>query len=193
MDMSKLPKFSQTPAPVEQPGEATVPVAAKKVDAVAPAIASGGDIWFNVIVGIIFLLMGRTFGSYVFAAVTHQPYHTHIEWREGDPRAGQEVAYPDLEGNPMLNDSAMFFFGLAVLADAGISVMLSRPSRLARPMLYLGLALTIGATGYNLYVAGVLQKNGVLPLISLLAVALGGYIAFGQWQLLKLLNASRQS
>jgi hypothetical protein len=190
MDMSKLPKFSQTPPPPgELPPEERATTSGVRVEP-SPPVASGGDIWFNVIVGIIFLLMGRSFGSYLLSTVTHQPYHTGMVWPDGDARAGLEVAYPELEGNPMMNDSAMFVFGLAVLMDAGISVMLARQSGLARPLICLGLALTVGATAYNLYVAAVLQKNGVLPLISLLAVAVGGYIAFQQWNIFKLLTGS---
>ena len=148
---------------------------------------SGGEIWFNVVVGIIFMLLGRGFGGYAIAKITHQPHHTGQEWREG-PKAGQEVDYPDLEGNVFASESAMFLFGLAVAIDAGLRVLIYRGTSMSRPLAYLALGIIVAATLYNLYVVGVLLKGNITPFISLMAVALGGYVAFQQWATIKILN-----
>ena len=37
--------------------------------------------------------------------------HTNVNWLSG-PKAGQEVAYRELEGFVFYNESAMFLFGL---------------------------------------------------------------------------------
>lgn len=206
VDISKLPKLSQTPETKDEqpPAEAATPESPREelpppgVRRAVPAEprgggydaydSSGGEIWFNVIVGVIFLLLGGTYFSYTVATLTHQPYHTKTTWQTG-PKAGQEVTYPELQGNPMLSDSAMFFFGLAVLADAVLRFVLARRSGV-KAVVIVAFALTAGATAYNLYVVALLQKAGVLPLLSLLAVAFGGYMAFQQWGTLKAIQAA---
>ncbi len=201
VDISKLPKLSKAPAdqaeaepavadpPPQQPSGAGTPPPSRRptpdyrqatddIDAL-PAV-----MWFNVIVGIIFLLMGQRFGGYALAKLSHQPYHTKVNWMAG-PKAGQEVEYFELEGKPALDESAKFLFGLAVLADTALCFAIFRRSRLRVILVGTAFAITALATGYNLYVAGVLQSMGVLPLISLLAVAFGGYMAFQQWTIIK--------
>ena len=44
--------------------------------------------------------------------------------------------------------------------------------------------ITVAAVLFNLYVVGTLMGT-MLPLLSLLAVAMGGYIAFVQWQVIQ--------
>jgi hypothetical protein len=197
MDMSKLPKLSQTPAtpPQDEPVDAQStpsPLRAKDAGSTGLDGFSMGDIWFSLIVGVIFLLIGRSFGEYSLAKLSHRPYHTGQVWSDEAPKAGQEVEYPELTGNPMLTDSAMFLFGLAIVLDAGIRVAVLRRARFSLPLAYVGFALSAGVTVYNLYVAGVLLKGGVLPLMSLLAVAFGGYVAFSEWQLIKALRQVRK-
>src|SRR3954451_21080519 len=100
MDLSKLPNLSQTsqqtdaPVPARDPAtagaEATVDycrecgvplrVGARFCDSCAsttavrtPASSSMGEAWISGIIGIIFMLLGRTFAAYVFSLVTRQP------------------------------------------------------------------------------------------------------------------------
>ena len=189
MDLSKLPKLSQTPSPTtpsatpENPVAEPVPVQPIPAYRVPDPMFSGGEIWFNLVVGIIFMLLGRGFGGYAIAKITHQPHHTGQEWREG-PKAGQEVDYPELEGNVFASESAMFLFGLAVALDAGLRVVIDRGTSWSRPLAYLAFGIIVAATVYNLYVVGVLLKRNTMPFISLMAVAFGGYIAIYQWRLI---------
>jgi hypothetical protein len=146
MDLSKLPKFSQTqqphaPARTEtNDAPAPAPVAraphcvqcglplrpgARFCDACgAPTAVDTGvppgnaaDAWISAIIGFIFLIIGKNFGAYLFSLITRQPYHTGVNWVSGD-KAGTEVAYPDLEGFVIWTDSAMFIFGIALLLEA---------------------------------------------------------------------------
>ena len=75
------------------------------------------------------------------------------------PKAGQEVSYPELEGNVFWNDSAMFLFGAAIIADAFIHAAVVRQARGSRSLAYVGFTLAAFATLYNLYVAGILLKD----------------------------------
>jgi hypothetical protein len=146
----------------------------------------GVDVWFSLVLGIIFALLGRTYAQYLLATLRHQPFHTGVEWTSG-PKLGQEVPYAELEGAPMLTDSAMFLFGAALLLDAAVRflVVLRVPGR----AVLMGVALLgmVAATLYNAYVCVHLYRTGTIPLISLLCVGFGGYIAFMQWVTLRTL------
>src|SRR5438067_641511 len=135
MDLSKLPKLSQTP---QQAGETSPamdsasPAAAGTehcracglplragarfcdgCGAVAPragerlgAGAGAAEVWISAIFGIVFILIGKTFGAYLWSLITHQPFHTGVNWTSGE-LAGTEVAYPQLQGFVIWTDSAM--------------------------------------------------------------------------------------
>src|SRR5690348_125265 len=129
MDVSKLPKLSNTQEQVrqEQSSGATSdvpPAVAMPPQGRAPGASYhsrepvtagvGAEVWLSIILGLIFILIGKNFAVYSFAKLTGQTYHTNVNWTAG-PNAGQEVAYPDLMGFVMLNDSAMLLFGLTLL------------------------------------------------------------------------------
>src|SRR4051812_534805 len=103
MDMSKLPRMSQSPAP---PPEATPASPAAESSATPVQYASpdnqladgvGAEVWISAALGVIFLLVGRTFAAYCIAKLTGQAFHTNVVWQAG-AKAGQEVEYPELEG-----------------------------------------------------------------------------------------------
>ena len=62
-----------------------------------------------------------------------------------------------------------------------------------RALAFLGFTLAAGVTAYNLFVAWWLHKGNVMPLLSLLAVAFGGYVAFAQWSLIQQLMKQHKS
>ena len=126
MDISKLPKLSQTPADgAPEAPPAAEDAAAPQVQAprVSRAVAdaddrrnadadfSVGEIWFNLIIGLIFLFLGQRFGGYLFAKLTHQTYHTGWFWPPGAAKAGQEVVYPELDGNGCRRSFVRFVLG----------------------------------------------------------------------------------
>src|SRR5437762_13437465 len=120
MDLSKLPKLSESPAPAEAPAPPTASSASPAVDyAHRPDIGTsiGAEVWISLIIGLIFIMMGFNFARYVFATASGKTYHTNIQWTDG-PKAGTEVAYPELSGDVIWNDSALFLFGVALLLEA---------------------------------------------------------------------------
>jgi hypothetical protein len=188
MDLSKLPKMSNTPPPAAAAPE---PVAASPDD--APTYtprptdrAVGAEVWLSAIIGIIVMLMGRTFLSWAVASLTGQPFHTGWTWPNDDPRAGQEVSYWQLQGHTALSDMSIFLFGLAMVMEA---VVLLAVAKQPRPWVWLvafALVLTLGVTALNLVTVFIIMGGGGgLPLLSLLAVAFGGYMAMHEMALLK--------
>ena len=198
MDLSKLPRLSETaptppdPAPAPQnapptPGQSAAP----------PRIPSeihpdfnieyrspiGAEIWISAVIGLIFIMMGWTFARYLVATVAGRPFPTGVIWTEGE-KAGTEVSYFDLQGHVFWNDSAMFLFGLALLMEAVVLYAISTNSKHTNAFIRLGVAIAFLATVYNLIVAGIFLNSGIPPIMSLLAVAFGGYITLYLWRML---------
>jgi len=189
MDLSKLPRLSETdkhtpasntvanqgsPNTFPQEPEYTASVAAR----------SGPESWLSAVLGIVFMMMGWTFAKFLFAKITNQPFHTGVEWQTG-PNAGQEVAFFDLVGYTAHTQAAIFLFGLAMLLETVVFVLVHRNTAVARALVGLCLLLTGSLTIYNLILTGVLFQAGITPILSILVVAFGGYMAMTQWQVLK--------
>ena len=115
--------------------------------------------------------------------MTGRTYETGLVWRSGE-LAGQPVAYPDLQGFVMLTDASMFLFGLTLLFEAFVLAVLHTRFTHKRLLLMLSLAVAVIAVLFNAYTCVRLFSSDVLPIMSLLAVAFGGYIAMYQWKLL---------
>jgi hypothetical protein len=79
----------------------------------------------------------------------------------------------------------MFLFGLTLLMEAAVLLAVSMNARLARPLIIVGFFIAFIATAYNVLVVAILFNGGMLPLMSLLAVAFGGYVAMYLWGLMK--------
>lgn len=221
MDLSKLPKLSQTPAPPGQtsapadvgddgtppPAVATSPYTVwcrechvpnlpgsrfcagcggkMKADTDSPlGVAMGAEVWISAALGVLFMLLGRSFGGWLLAKATGETYETGYIWPDSSPLAGQPVAYWDLDGFVALTESAIFLFGFAMLLEAvALAVVYSR-FRAKRPVLVLALLIAAAATIYNLVVSITLFQAGIMPLYSLFAVAFGGYMLACEWRLL---------
>jgi hypothetical protein len=213
MDLSKLPKLSQTPQQASEgplgndtcsPAPAAggmehcracglpLRVGARFCDGCGAVVPRGGDapeagaaeVWISAIFGIVFILIGKTFGAYLWSLITHQPFHTGVNWTSGE-QAGSEVTYPQLQGFVIWTDSGMFIFGLALLLEALAMALTRTQLRLKRAVVSLALLIAAIATAYNLVVVFVLFSQGLLPLLSLLAVAYGGYLVISQWSLFR--------
>jgi hypothetical protein len=198
MDVSKLPRLSDTQAQVRDeqaraqaragPQEPTpapsgaetipyAPVATRRVE-----VGTGAEVWLAAIIGLVFLLIGKNFAAYLLAKMSGQVYHTNVIWQTG-PQAGQEVAYPDLQGFVMLTDASMFLLGLALLFEAAVMAVVGTRFRYQHALVTVALAVALAATLFNLWVVVRLFAAGLMPLMSLLAAAFGGYIASYLWKL----------
>jgi hypothetical protein len=147
----------------------------------------GAEAWVSALIGVILILVGRSFGGYLAATLTGQPYHTNVTWMQG-PKEGQEVAYWELQGFTALSDSAIFLFGLTMVLEAVVLALVNTRFKAKVSLVTVALFVTVLVTAYNAVVALRLIASGILPITSLLAVAFGGYIAIYEWRLLQQLR-----
>jgi hypothetical protein len=197
MDMSKLPRLSQSPQPPPQ----TPPTATDAPQGGAPSAPTmnyappdvrnpsvGAEVWISLAIGLILMLFGRQFGTYLISLITHEAMHTGVNWTSG-PNAGQEVAYPDLIGFVMLTDASIWLFGLTLVFDAALLYFSAGGRRLW--LVGVAFALTAGVGAFNAFVCAKLFSAGITPIMSLFALAFGVYMAIYQWGLLKDALAAR--
>ena len=138
----------------------------------------------SLIIGLVVMLMGWGFAKWATATLLGRHYDTGATWQTGT-RAGQSVVYWDLIGHQALSESALFLFGLAcVLEAAAMAAGYARPG-LRTATVSVALLITLLATGYNMVTCVVLFKDGITPMLSLLAVGFGGYMAFAEWAMLR--------
>jgi len=193
MDVSKLPRLSETKPPEVAPPQSgashpptstpTPPVDYRGYPSAAGDRAMvGAEIWFGVIVGLILVLYTGQFGKYLVAKATGHEYHTNVTWTTG-PNEGQEVPYPQLEGATFYSDSSIFFFGLSVLI--GSLAQLAGIFLRKRGFAWFSLIFTLFATIYCLVAAVIIYNTGILPLVTLLCVAFGGFAVVYEWTALR--------
>ena len=202
MDLSKLPRLSNSasPAPSSPPVAETPltqpPAVAPPANTGVDAVGIGADIWFMSIVGLILIFLGRDFIRYEFDVLSHRTFHTNTTWESG-PKEGQEVAYPELmgftniAGDTYYTHSCLVLFGLTMIVDGiGRALASSRlPGR--RGILAATLFITLATIIYNFLVAAKYLAAGALPVVSGLAIAFGGYLAFFQWAMLQSMRSRR--
>ncbi|HVT88654.1 MAG TPA: hypothetical protein VHD56_07380 [Tepidisphaeraceae bacterium] len=185
MDLSKLPKLSETPSQVPPPQQPDSPQVAQ-VSSVQGG--TGSQAWLSLILGIVFMMMGWSFARFMIAKLTGQPFHTGAVWQIGE-KAGQEVDYFELSGYTAFTDTAIFLFGLATLLEGIILACVSRNTPGTRALVGSVLLLTAGMTLFNVVVAGLLISSGFQPIMSFLVIAFGGWMTMYEWQLLKQMQA----
>ena len=180
MDLSKLPKLSNTPAPPPQ----TPPPAQPPGNAAPITPGIGAEIWISAIVGIVLMLLGRSFAAWAYTTLTGGTYQTGFNWQIG-PKAGQPVGYWELLSGIAWTESGIFLLGVALVLEAIVLLTATSSRRAPAGLIGVALILTVAATVYNGVVAGVLFSMGILPLLSILAFGFGGYIAAYEYRLRK--------
>jgi len=189
MDFSKLPKLSDTKAPERAAGAPETPPESPRrgIDYHPPHPAPtgvGAEVWFGAIIGLVLMLISRTFGSYLIARLTGRPFHTEVTWTVG-PNIGQEVPYTQLDGGTFYSDSSIFLFGAALMIGAVAQAALASRFRAKRAVAVVSLACMAAATAYNIFAIVLLLREGITPVMSLLCVAIGGYIVYYEWSAVK--------
>ncbi len=188
MDLSKLPKLSDTKSQAADPQAMPVdplPLATARYPVEYRPANFGADIWISLVIGIILAFLGGTFARYAIATLTHQPFHTGVNWTDG-PKAGSEVAYFELEGFTAWSDMGIFLFGLTLLFEAAAkTLLLLRPGKFSRLVLMGAVGLTFLAVILNIIACAKMFGVGITPLLSGLAVAFGGWILFDEWATLQ--------
>ena len=178
MDMSKLPRLSQSPAPPlndvseAPPGDADPGVAPGPPAGYALEPAGyGGDAWLSIAIGALLLLVFHRLIQYL-AHVIFGTYFAPYEMPDGT-----QVSY--LSTLDFWSDLGITAFALVLIVE-GLALAVSR----RRAVVAAALGLTVLATLYNLGYLVATLNHGV-ALMSALAVIFGLYIASQQWNLLK--------
>jgi len=191
MDMSKLPKLSQTPKPPSNEPPAGEPEPLSYGPQIGtPEASIAGMLWISLVIGALCMFWGRGAASYFFAKLTGREHHTHVNWVAG-PNAGQEVGYWDLQGAVAWTDTGVFLFGLAMVLEGIALAVLNSKMGGKKIWLSASLGVVVIATIVNLVTAVKVLNVGATPLTSGLAVAFGGYMAMYQWKLLRMLSTGR--
>lgn len=188
MDLSKLPKLSETDkhTPMPPPGEPAQPRQAALAYESRP---TGGDgvapqVWISIVVGVMCMMMGWNFARFCAAKISGNPFNTNVNWTSG-PKAGQPVEYYELSGYTAHTETGLFLFGLACVLE-GLLLMFARTnSPKSRGLVMVALAIAFAATAFNLVVVILLFRVNIMPLTSLLCVAFGGYMVLYEWQMLQ--------
>jgi hypothetical protein len=147
--------------------------------------ASPAGAFLSTIIGIIFMYLGLPFLKWLIATISGQTFVTGWVWpNDGTPRAGQPVSYWQLQTGTAWNDMGVFVFGLSALIDAIVTVICIRAAD-RRVVCEIAMFVAMGATALstvvNLLACIKLFSVGITPIMSLLAVAIGGYILIEQW------------
>jgi hypothetical protein len=149
----------------------------------------GAEVWLSAIIGVALMLYAHSFLGWALTTMTGGTYDTGLTWGAPVPdqpnqhAEGSAIEYWELSN--ALPDMAISLFGLAMVLEAIVLAVVHSRIRSKRPLLFFALSVTLIATALNLVVAGKLFSAGVLPLLSILAVGFGGYIAAYEWKLLK--------
>lgn len=213
MDISKLPKLSQTPAPAVNQTEPAATgeraVAAQTAwcsrchapNSAGSAFCSSCGAQFHAMDAAA--QVGPGVGAEVWVAaiigvVVMLMGLNFAKWSiatlTGNPyhtnigwqvgeHAGEEVKYWDLQGFAAFQDMSFFLFGLAMVLEAVVLTIVHSRIKSKRPLLALAIMITFAATIMNLVLSVKLFSIQVLPIMSLLCIGFGGYIIAYEWRL----------
>ncbi len=188
MDMSKLPRMSQTPPPPpEVAPDAMLPSPVyEPADLRHEPAPSYGEAWISLAVGGILMLMSPYTLQWLVSLVSsYKPPFLPIT--SLDSSTGLTVEVPYVESIFFFDHLCVFAFAVVLMID-GLVLLTRRVS-----LITFAFALTIVATLMNfIYVVSSTMRGGGLPFTSALAVAFGVYIAIYQWNLLKSLRVLRR-
>jgi hypothetical protein len=168
MDLSKLPKLSNTPQP---PTPENPPMDDPSPTANPPSLGrSLIDVWISVGVGVFLLLWQPRFLQWLFSRL----FHTHFDEFMLD---GNIVPYQTLP--EFWSDLGPALFAIVLIAD-GLLILTRR-----RALVWAAFVLTLATTAFNLvWCVESYWKYGFAPL-SFLAVIIGGWIMATQWRMLQ--------
>jgi len=168
MDLSKLPKLSETPRPPAQ-GDPPPAESERRDEGALPP--TGGEVWISIAVGLIMLFLYPRFLQWVFSRL----FGTHFN--EFVTPAGEVVPYPQMP--EFWADLGPTLFGIALLLE-GLVLLFAKK----RAVLWVAFVLMVGTVAYNLVYAIASYSRYGLAMASALAVVFGVYIAMHQWRLL---------
>jgi hypothetical protein len=186
MDVSKLPKLSQSPPPpptdAQPPGDPPRPTQPADPEYAPPVGTVGAEVFFSLVIGVVAILFGKNFISFLIAVATGHDYVTGLTYTT----TGAPVPYSEAGPGNMLTDLGLTLIGLTLLIDAFARVMRRRP------LIGLAFLVSAGTALFSAFAAVRIYNFGILPIYSLLGLALTGYFAITQWHWLQSAKPPRQ-
>jgi len=180
MDISKLPRLSKTEGQAPNPDAPAAappdpPIAARAEHVVPEPFARGAEAWISIGIGLILIFVFPHFTQWAIHVLFHTKLPSFLPITDTN---GQEVAYP--KSVFFLSDLAVAFFAYALVLD-GIALLLwKRTGVLAAALLITAAAVALN--GY--YLLRSFADDSGFPLVSALAIVLGGYMLWYQWMVL---------
>ena len=192
MDMSKLPRMSQTPPP--PPPETSEPALdegcsapgipaaqaqrayRQELDYGSEPTVSLAEAWISIAIGLI-LMFVSTAGRFLEYLTS-----SNFSWNFTDP-TGAPLPYRQTVF--FWGDVAIFAFALLLIID-GLILFTRKPA-----LVTVALAFTIITVLMNFFYVVRMMNGYGFQLWSAIAVAFGVYIAIFQWRLLQSLRSSR--
>lgn len=175
MDMSKLPRLSKSDKPADNAGPDPDTPVSERLDETYATVSPGPEAWVSIAIGVLVLLMQRTFINYLLGRET--PTFT-------DPVQGT-ITYA--QSHVFIHDLGLFAFAVALIID-GILLFINRPAAVM-----VGLVITIVAAALNLYTVIRFFSIYGLQLFPAIAFILAVYTAIYQWKLLRITRGHRQA
>ena len=173
MDLSKLPKLSETPKPPDPQPPASDPPPQRQNDYVPEPTSVGLEAWLSIAVGAFLLLMYPRFLQWLSHRVLGTSFNPFLD------SAGNIVPYSQVPA--FWADLGPVLFGVVLILEGLVMAFIRRPA-----LVMIVLTLTALATFYNLvYLVMSYGRYGLAP-ISFLAVAFGFYICMYQWKYLRM-------
>ena len=175
VDLSKLPKMSQTPKPPEnsalpQPAADPPPVhPAPRYD--EPPISAGPEAWFSIIMGLIVILMQQNLVKHLLSFIGGTPPAPFSDGMR--TLSYQQTPF-------LMHDIGIALFGLGLITEGAVLLFVRKPLLIA-----MSTALMVVATVWNLVTVArfyAMPTYG-LQIIPALAVAFGVFVALYQWKL----------
>ena len=174
-----MPKLSQTPTPPVPVGDEIVPPSQGGSPDSLPYERRGqetlsvAEIWISLVVGLILLMKYPTMMKYLSSLIFHTAFSPFLL------PDGTVLPYPKVYPQ-FWSDLCITAFAFVLILE-GVALSMVRK----RWLVALAFGMTALATLLNLgYVFATFATYGP-PLVSLLAVAFGVYIAMYQWRLLR--------
>ncbi len=178
MDLSKLPKLSQSPEP---PPSSTdpAPPAAKRVVPRLSIADLGLDILVFVALGAIFMMLGPSFGGWLIAKIRGVPYETGVVWSPGTPKENQPVELFELSGGTGWLYMGLWTLGACLVVSALLMLLMLVLPRLTKSLLLFTILFCVGGAIANV-VAIIMQVQAgyTQPILSVVGVLAGGMCAF---------------
>lgn len=208
MDLSKLPRLSRTNTPQNDAGAPggdggpigyQPPAAYRSYRDGDEGPLSVLDIFLAVGVGLLFMFLGQSYGKHLLGnkGVYPEITGTGYVWSAPHPKAGQPILPGELSPENKKNfdqqvagrrlgivsESSLFLFGTGLAAAGLLGIaghVRALPLRARQAAATVGLFATAAGVAYALWAVVTMMAGGITPIMTIVAILVGGLSLFMQ-------------